>query len=449
MIAQNSRKSRMTQCSSSRKALLLGMAVPLLMVISQVCICAEPLGDTNDLTFAADAAAPKVIFVDINCPTCSNGNPGTESAPLCSIQAAANRAAPGTTIFVKEGTYNEMVTVRKSGQRGRMIKFLACDGDHVVIDSPSYACFDLAGVQYIKIHGFELTGAYGGAGTPVAHGAGIKAFPLTRTGYGAQNCMFANNVIHHNDAGLHLVASHRNFIQNNVVSYSDEAPIRIKRGDMNRIVNNLTFNNGVKEAWGITFYGGLGTKVIHNTIVEPAGGAVYIYEGTSNLDGAKPGSEGFCIPSAHSRVRDNICVVGGTADTDSVPLVIGSSTTTDRDPVIEELYGPIDNEYRYNLFFNANEPDAIVSWGDLSEKQTFPYYDLLSLSEFQAKHPHYGANCVAADPLFTDAANDDFTLSPSSPAKNSASDGKDIGVDFSSLPAAVQFTRQTWAAVNH
>ncbi|MEW6369031.1 MAG: right-handed parallel beta-helix repeat-containing protein [Acidobacteriota bacterium] len=400
-------------------------------------VWADQAADSSGNGFAVDAVPPQVIFVDVNCPSCSDDNSGTESAPLCSIQAAADRARPGTMIFVKEGTYSEMVSVRKSGQRGKMIKFLAYDDDRVVIDSPSYACFDLAGVQYIKIHGFELTGAYGGEGTAVAHGAAIKAFPLTRTGYGAQNCVFANNVIHHNDAGMHLVVSHRNFILNNVVSYSDEAPIRIKRGDLNRILNNLTFNNGVKEAWGITFYGGIGTKVVHNTIVEPSGGAVYIYEGTSNLTGSKPGSEGFCIPSAHSRVRDNICVVGGAGGTSNVPLVIGSSTTTDRDPLIERLYGPIDNEYLYNLFFNAGEPDAIVSWGDLSETHTFPYYDVLSLSEFQAKHPGYGANCLLADPLFTNPTGGDYTLSPVSPAKGKASDGKDLGVDFSALPAPV------------
>lgn len=89
------------------------------------------------------------------------------------LSAAANRATPGTTIQVREGVYNEMVVVTKSGKRHALISFVVDGDDHVVVDSPGYACFDLRGVRYIKIHGFELTGAYGGEGTEAAHGGAL------------------------------------------------------------------------------------------------------------------------------------------------------------------------------------------------------------------------------------------------------------------------------------
>ncbi len=381
------------------------------------------------------STAATTLIVNNAHPSASNSNPGTEALPLLTIQAAANRATPGTTVHVREGVYNEMVSVSKHGHRGAMISFVVDGDDHVVIDSPSYACFNLAGASYIKIHGFELTGAYGGEGTGVAHGGGIRAYPKNENGYGAKECVFANNVIHDNDAGIWVVLSHKNYIANNVIFNSNEAPIRIKRGDYNRIKNNLTFNNGLAEAWGITFYGSVGTKVVHNTVYEPIGGGVYIYEGTSNLNGAIPGTPDFCVPSEGSVIKNNILVVGSGGSGDSAPLVIGSSTTTDRAPKLDQIYGPINNQYSFNLFFNLSDPAAIVSWGDFNQVSSFPLYALLSLPEFQAKNPGYGVNSAVGDPMFVDAENGDFSLAPGSPAQGAGVGGRDIGADLSKLPS--------------
>lgn len=380
-------------------------------------------------------AATKHLVVNGSHPACNDSGPGSESQPLCTIQEAAHRATPGTIVHVREGTYHETVTLRRSGRRGALIKFVVDGDDHVVIDSPSYACFNLLKVRYIKISGFELMGAYGGEGTEVAHGGGIRAYPLTRTGYGAKNCVFTRNVIHDNDAGIWMVYSHRNTIMNNVIFQSDEAPIRIKRGDYNHIVNNLTFDNGLVEPWGITFYGSIGTEVRHNTVVEPTGGGIYIYEGTSNLQGAQPGTTGYCVPSSRTVVKDNICVVNGAAPGPMAPLVIGSSTTTDRDPALNLYYGPIDNTYTHNLFFNASNPQAVVSWGDFDETEIVEYYALLDLGGFQGKYPGYGASCFATDPLFQNAGAYDFSLSAASPAQGTGTGGSDIGADISQLPA--------------
>ncbi|MBI2837375.1 MAG: right-handed parallel beta-helix repeat-containing protein [Acidobacteria bacterium] len=381
------------------------------------------------------STAATTLIVNNAHPSASNSNPGTEALPLLTIQAAANRATPGTTIHVREGVYNEMVSVSKHGHRGAMISFVVDGDDHVVIDSPSYACFNLAGASYIKIHGFEMTGAYGGEGTEVAHGGGIRAYPKNENGYGAKECVFANNVIHDNDAGIWVVLSHKNYITNNVIFNSNEASIRIKRGDYNRIKNNLTFNNGLGEAWGITFYGSVGTKVVHNTVYEPTGGGVYIYEGTSNLNGALPGTPGFCVPSEGSVVKNNILVVGGAGSGNSAPLVIGSSTTTDRAPKLDQIYGPINNEYTHNLFFNQGEPELVVSWGDFNEQSTFPYYGMLCLAELQAKSPGYGASSIAGDPMFVDPEDGDFPLAPGSPAQGTGVGGRDMGADLSKLPS--------------
>ncbi|OYT29326.1 hypothetical protein B6U98_02560 [Thermoplasmatales archaeon ex4572_165] len=369
-----------------------------------------------------------ILFVDINNMYCDDDNPGTEEEPLYRIQEAANRSIPGTMIYVKEGIYYETVNVRNSGNVDEMITFSAFEDDCVVVHSTSYACFNMQNVEYIKINGFELTGAWND-GT-AAHGGGIKGHPgvYEEGEYGVRNSIFSNNLIYDNDAGMHLVLSDNNMINNNIVFDCGEASIRLKRSSRNEIFNNLVYNNGINEAWGITFYGSPYTKVYHNTIVEREGGAVYIYEGTSNLNGATPGSEEFCIPSSNSKVYDNICIVAKNG----APLVIGSSTTTDRRPILDELYGPVDNQYHHNLWHHQEDNTVVVSWGDLCLEEPNV---LLNLQDFQHEYHGYGFESMSTDPLFKDTENYNFNLKSTSPAKKSASDGTDIGVDFDKLPA--------------
>ena len=50
-----------------------------------------------------------------------DGAPGTSGAPLRTITKALELAGPGDTVLVKAGTYNERLTITKSGQPGRPI----------------------------------------------------------------------------------------------------------------------------------------------------------------------------------------------------------------------------------------------------------------------------------------------------------------------------------------
>ena len=53
------------------------------------------------------AGGPGVFFVDQNHSTgCSDGFPGSEAQPWCTIQKAAQTLVAGETVCVKEGTYS-------------------------------------------------------------------------------------------------------------------------------------------------------------------------------------------------------------------------------------------------------------------------------------------------------------------------------------------------------
>jgi Right handed beta helix region len=63
----------------------------------------------------------------------ADGNPGTLTQPLQTIQNAANRAQPGDTIFIRGGTYHETVVPARSGSSSEPITYAPYENESVVI----------------------------------------------------------------------------------------------------------------------------------------------------------------------------------------------------------------------------------------------------------------------------------------------------------------------------
>ncbi len=102
--------------------------------------------------------------------TGNDTNPGTLAAPWRTIQKAANVAAPGTTVLVQPGTYNEKVTVNVSGSAAAgFVTFQATS--NVVVSGSNVAganLFYLLNCSYVRLTGFELRDNLG-----VSSGAGV------------------------------------------------------------------------------------------------------------------------------------------------------------------------------------------------------------------------------------------------------------------------------------
>ena len=77
----------------------------------------EPRTDTQESSPSPSKPA-ETHFVD---PAGDDGNPGTESQPLASIQRAINRAQPGETIQVASGEYREFLITKRPGGPGNPI----------------------------------------------------------------------------------------------------------------------------------------------------------------------------------------------------------------------------------------------------------------------------------------------------------------------------------------
>ncbi len=183
------------------QAVLLAALVlaPALIFISPAC--------------PAEAA---VYYVDRNHPAAGDANPGTEALPWATIQKAADTLVAGDTVYIKAGTYPEMVVPANSGAPGQYITYSRYGQDAAVIDAENGARtrgLDVRGRSYLRFIGLTLTGAAGGSGFYATDGSSqliLDRLTATNNRFGLrlygnvtpvsqatiQDCVAASNTAH-------------------------------------------------------------------------------------------------------------------------------------------------------------------------------------------------------------------------------------------------------------
>jgi hypothetical protein len=155
-----------TVLGTANEALFLApAAVPSPSVVSVTAISlADPTKSaTATVTIQVPSRSGKTYYV----ATSGNDiNPGTLNAPWRTIQHAADSVHAGDTVEVEGGTYNEIVTMKTSGNATRgYITFTNYAGQNAVIDgtglkvgtSGQTGLINLEGTfHYIVIQGFEI-----------------------------------------------------------------------------------------------------------------------------------------------------------------------------------------------------------------------------------------------------------------------------------------------------
>jgi hypothetical protein len=121
---------------------------------------------------------------------------GSEGSPLATIQAAADRAEPGTAVMVRAGSYYENVEITTSGTDDAPIWFVSADGrgEAEIIPTDQYRGTIVGrGTDNLIIRDFSIDGA--------DHRSGIE---FTQAGHDftdiVRNVTIEGNIIH--DAGL-------------------------------------------------------------------------------------------------------------------------------------------------------------------------------------------------------------------------------------------------------
>ena len=95
--------------------------------------------------------------------TGNNSNPGTQAAPWRTIQHAADTARAGSTVNVRGGIYEELVSINASGNAtDGFITFRSYPGETAILEAEHFTPSGRSGVltinnkSYVRIEGFEI-----------------------------------------------------------------------------------------------------------------------------------------------------------------------------------------------------------------------------------------------------------------------------------------------------
>jgi hypothetical protein len=116
-----------------------------------------PTPSTTASATPTPASTPTEVVYYV-APTGNDSNSGSASAPWRTIRKAADTLNPGETAIVQAGSYNERVSIPRSGSSGMPITLAAAAGAQVKLRG-----FDLSG-SYWTLSGFDISTQANGSG---------------------------------------------------------------------------------------------------------------------------------------------------------------------------------------------------------------------------------------------------------------------------------------------
>jgi hypothetical protein len=129
--------------------LFLGASMKSLsLVVLFVCVSAA-FGQSNSSFYVSTAGA--------------DSNPGTQAAPWRTLQHAADTVRAGSTVSVRGGVYEELVSIKASGNAtDGFITFRSYSGETAILDARHFtpsgrnAVLTIQNQSYVRIEGFEI-----------------------------------------------------------------------------------------------------------------------------------------------------------------------------------------------------------------------------------------------------------------------------------------------------
>lgn len=175
-------------------------------------------------------------------PSGNDNNSGTIDQPLKTIQAAVDRAKPGDTVYIRDGTYVEAVSITQSGNSENLITVKAYPGEKPVIDGR-------AGVDCLNCGLPDATLARTDSKTGRAFNwaplVGIQGDYIILEGFVVKRSIGRGIVVWRNDSKLSGVT-----LKNNQILDSRNAGILLEGNTENVLIeNNVIWHSGSYAPW--------------------------------------------------------------------------------------------------------------------------------------------------------------------------------------------------------
>jgi hypothetical protein len=137
------------------------LTVPAAVTVTAVSQADPSKSATAVVTLVTQSASGTTYYVSTSG---KDSNPGTISEPWRTIQHAADQVTAGDTVYVRNGTYNELVTMKSSGSASAgFITFSSYPGELATVDGTGlkipggqWGLFTIRNQNYVVIQGFEV-----------------------------------------------------------------------------------------------------------------------------------------------------------------------------------------------------------------------------------------------------------------------------------------------------
>jgi parallel beta-helix repeat protein len=396
----------------------------------------------------------------------NDGSSGSSSSPWRTIQHAADTVSAGDMVYVMGGTYNEKVTITRSGSSGNYITFAAYPGQTPIIDGTGKVgnwdgLIHITSANWIKVIGFTVKNS-------VWNGIMIDDFGGSRS----SNIIIQNNLVR--DIGYSgIYAQNSDYItyDGNTVTNTQTngfgGPANSQQNEnVNLIgVNNFEIKNNHIYATAnfesLDVKLGSSTGSIHNNDISPTMSAgIYIdawAQPSQNIDiydnyvhdSSNSGSRGIAIGAeqggsakyinVYNNIIANLPATGiaipwyskGTVD--SIKIINNVVYKTD---TVDKWVGGIGIQANTNGGTTSNiivrnnivSQNGVAQIGnDLGSSST------ITNNLIDGSGGVTGSNYITGNPQFVNPAGGDFRIQSSSPAINQGTSTDAPAVDFNGV----------------